>query len=96
LCFYSHPSLQQYVPNMRRAYDHDYALGLVACVVSAACFGSMFLPIKRRRLGNGMLVQWLQCAAILLCAGVVLVVRMFPPFSILAVFAGCIWACGEK
>ena len=71
-----------------------YMLGISASIVSAIAFGSMFVPIKRRNLGDGVFVQWIQCAAILMCGIFMLVVRLFPRFSPPTMLAGCLWAIG--
>ncbi|CAJ0578605.1 unnamed protein product, partial [Mesorhabditis spiculigera] len=71
------------------------ALGLGACALSSLFFGSMFVVVKRYKSGDGLFVQWVMAAAILLVGMTVNVFQGFPPFHPLAMLGGAFWAIGN-
>ncbi|CAL2037332.1 hypothetical protein CAEBREN_17184 [Caenorhabditis brenneri] len=71
------------------------AVGLSACALSSVLFGSMFVPVKKCQSGNGIFVQWLMSAAILLVGVVVYATQGFPEFEPLAMLGGVFWALGN-
>ncbi|ULU01066.1 hypothetical protein L5515_004300 [Caenorhabditis briggsae] len=70
-------------------------VGLSACALSSILFGSMFVPVKKCQSGNGIFVQWLMSAAILLVGVAVYATQGFPEFEPLAMLGGMFWALGN-
>lgn len=82
-------------------------VGLLQAFISAFFFGSCFVPIKKRRDGEGDLefifsrfqflaifVQWIMSVGILLSGFCILPLRNFPPFVPFATIGGAMWAIG--
>ncbi|CAI2347866.1 unnamed protein product [Caenorhabditis sp. 36 PRJEB53466] len=55
----------------------------------------MFVPVKKCQSGNGIFVQWLMSAAILLVGLIVFATQGFPEFEPLAMLGGMFWALGN-
>ncbi|KAF8359753.1 hypothetical protein PRIPAC_94748 [Pristionchus pacificus] len=72
------------------------ATGLAACAVASVFFGSVFVPVKRHDAGNGLFVQWVMSAGILLIGLTVgLCFSPFPTFHPLAMLGGALWSIGN-
>uniref|UniRef100_A0AC35G234 Transmembrane protein 144 n=1 Tax=Panagrolaimus sp. PS1159 TaxID=55785 RepID=A0AC35G234_9BILA len=69
--------------------------GLVACAISSAFFGSMFVPVKKFNPGDGMFTQWIMACAILAIGIIVNAINDFPQFQPLAMLGGALWALGN-
>lgn len=70
-------------------------IGLLACGVSSLFFGSMFVPVRRFNPGDGIVVQFIMCSAIMTIGLLVFFVRGFPQFQPFAMLGGLGWAIGE-
>ncbi|MFH4980366.1 hypothetical protein AB6A40_007075 [Gnathostoma spinigerum] len=71
------------------------AIGLGACAVSSIFFGSMFVPIKRFDMGDGLFVQWIMGVSIFVIGMATNAVEGFPSMQPLAMLGGMLWALGN-
>ncbi|KAI6240126.1 hypothetical protein M3Y99_00498900 [Aphelenchoides fujianensis] len=70
-------------------------VGLAACAVSSLFFGSMFVPIKRCKPGDGIFVQFIMCSSIFTVGLFVYLMRQLPQFQPFAMIGGAAWCIGN-
>ncbi|VDN54954.1 unnamed protein product [Dracunculus medinensis] len=73
----------------------DVIEGLVACAISSTFFGSMFVPLKKFDVGDGIFAQWVTGTAIFMFGMIVSAARGFPAFQPFAMLGGIFWAIGN-
>ncbi|KAI6176017.1 hypothetical protein M3Y97_00753200 [Aphelenchoides bicaudatus] len=72
--------------------DSTFAFGLVECIASTVLYGSAFVPIKKRKFGDGIYSLQIRSIAILIVGLVTYIWSGYPPFYPLAMVGGMLWA----
>jgi glucose uptake protein GlcU len=70
---------------------YGYITTFAACLL----FGSQYVVLKDREIGDGLFYQWVVSCAILACGIIVNAIAKFPTFYPLAMLGGCLWASGN-
>ncbi|KAI6177700.1 hypothetical protein M3Y97_00936700 [Aphelenchoides bicaudatus] len=73
----------------------DAVVGLIACGVSSLFFGSMFVPVRRYKPGDGIVMQFIMCSIIFTMGLIVFFVRGLPQFQPWAMLGGLGWCVGN-
>ncbi|KAI1701846.1 transmembrane family of transporters domain-containing protein [Ditylenchus destructor] len=73
----------------------ELAVGLAESLISASLFGSCFVLIKKRGIGDGMFAQWAMSCAIFMSGFVVMILRGFPRYHPFASLGGVSYAVGN-
>jgi len=69
--------------------------GYVGALIAVACFGTYAVPTKFVETGDGMMFQWIECAAIFVFGLFVMFVEGSYVFHPLAVLGGALWCLGN-
>jgi len=69
--------------------------GYIGALIAVACFGTYAVPTKFFNTGDGIMFQWIQCAAIWLVGLVVQFIEGSYEFHPLAVLGGALWCIGN-
>ena len=73
--------------------DSVFVIGLIECISSTVLYGSAFVPIKRRKFGDGIYSLQIRSIAILLVGlATFLINGCSTPFYPIAMIGGMLWA----
>ncbi|MFH4977776.1 hypothetical protein AB6A40_004485 [Gnathostoma spinigerum] len=70
-------------------------IGFSSLLISSICFGFMFAPLRKYDSGDGLFVQWVQCAVVFIFGFFINIVRKFPPFNPVVMIGGLLYATGN-
>ncbi|VDM46755.1 unnamed protein product [Toxocara canis] len=76
--------------------EGNYALGLAATTFAVLFFGSMFVPVRRYAVGDGMFVQFMMAIGIFVFGFIVFVTEGFPRIYPVAMIGGFVWTLGNS
>jgi glucose uptake protein GlcU len=74
--------------------DSTFAIGVVECIASTVLYGSAFVPIKKRKFGDGIYSLQIRSIGILMVGLVTYIIADYPPFYLVAMIGGMLWAIG--
>ncbi|VDM41150.1 unnamed protein product [Toxocara canis] len=74
----------------------NFWIGLAAVVGSVFFFGTMFVPVKRYKCGDGIFVQFMMGIGIFFVGVIVFALKGFPPFYPLPMLGGLFWGIANS
>lgn len=69
--------------------------GYLGALVAVVCFGTYAVPTKFIETGDGMMFQWIECAAIWMFGLIIMFIEGSYVFHPLAVLGGALWCLGN-
>lgn len=72
--------------------DSVFVFGLIECIASTVLYGSAFVPIKRRKFGDGIYSLQIRSIGILIVGLATYIISDYPPFYPIAMLGGMLWA----
>ncbi|CAI5447641.1 unnamed protein product [Caenorhabditis angaria] len=70
-------------------------IGYSALLLSCLSFGTMFVPLRKKKCGDGMFVQWIECSVVFIIGSIIYASRDFPKFEPIACIGGLLYATGN-
>jgi hypothetical protein len=69
-----------------------FVFGILECISSTILYGSAFVPIKRRKFGDGIYSLQIRSIAILIVGLATFMISGYPKFYPIAMIGGALWA----
>lgn len=70
--------------------------GYIGVMIAILCFGTYAVPTKFIKTGDGMMFQWIECAAIWILGLLIMFITGSYEFHPLAVLGGALWCLGNS